>query len=238
MALDFLGIGAQKAGTTWLFEHLSKHPEIAFPAPVKEVHFWDKQMAKGIDWYKGMFEREARVAGEITPAYAILPSSTIAQVKQSFPDLKFLFLHRDPVERAWSAANMFLRNMDMQVEEASDQWFMDFFSSQHNFARGDYASNLTNWMEHFPAERFLVIDYAKVSSEPAKLLEAVAEHLDVSHGYFTALPQESLHDKVFAGKKGAIRPALKTFLETQFAEPQKQFATKLAEWKKQGCQIV
>jgi hypothetical protein len=30
--LDFLGIGAQKAGTTWLYERLSQHPAVRFPA--------------------------------------------------------------------------------------------------------------------------------------------------------------------------------------------------------------
>lgn len=40
--LDFLGIGAQKAGTTWLYEKLRLHPDIAFPAG-KEVHFWDQK---------------------------------------------------------------------------------------------------------------------------------------------------------------------------------------------------
>src|SRR5262249_41035314 len=39
---DFLGIGAQKAATTWLYENLKRHPEIEFPAG-KEVHFWDKR---------------------------------------------------------------------------------------------------------------------------------------------------------------------------------------------------
>lgn len=29
---DFLGIGSQKAGTTWLYTHLGSHPELDFPA--------------------------------------------------------------------------------------------------------------------------------------------------------------------------------------------------------------
>jgi len=37
---DFLGIGAQKAGTTWLHHNLARHPEIWLP-PVKELHHLD-----------------------------------------------------------------------------------------------------------------------------------------------------------------------------------------------------
>lgn len=37
---DFLCIGAQKAGTTWLFANLSQHPNVWMP-PIKELHFFD-----------------------------------------------------------------------------------------------------------------------------------------------------------------------------------------------------
>jgi hypothetical protein len=37
---DFLGIGASRSGTTWLYENLKRHPEIWMP-PIKEVHYFD-----------------------------------------------------------------------------------------------------------------------------------------------------------------------------------------------------
>lgn len=67
--LDFLGIGAQKAGTTWLQVMLSQHPEIHFPLG-KEVHFWNHQY-KGLAWYQAHFNNSHQNCkqGEITPAY-------------------------------------------------------------------------------------------------------------------------------------------------------------------------
>lgn len=38
---DFLVIGAQKAGTTWLYENLQRHPDVWLP-PVKEIHYFDR----------------------------------------------------------------------------------------------------------------------------------------------------------------------------------------------------
>jgi hypothetical protein len=38
---DFLGIGAQKAGTTWLARNLAAHPQIWMP-PIKEIHYFDR----------------------------------------------------------------------------------------------------------------------------------------------------------------------------------------------------
>lgn len=39
---DFLIIGAQKAGTSWLAENLSRHPNIWTP-PLKELHYFDER---------------------------------------------------------------------------------------------------------------------------------------------------------------------------------------------------
>jgi len=39
---QFLGIGAQKAGTTWLYENLRRHPQLWLP-PVKELHYFDQK---------------------------------------------------------------------------------------------------------------------------------------------------------------------------------------------------
>ena len=48
--VDFLGIGAQKAGTTWIFENLQRHPDVQFPGG-KEIHFWDAQRHRGVQWW-------------------------------------------------------------------------------------------------------------------------------------------------------------------------------------------
>ena len=38
---DFIGIGAQKGGTSWLHTNLEKHPQIWLP-PMKELHYLDQ----------------------------------------------------------------------------------------------------------------------------------------------------------------------------------------------------
>ncbi|MCB1495951.1 MAG: sulfotransferase [Bauldia sp.] len=37
-----LGVGAQKCGTSWLYEQLAAHPEIMM-SPIKELHYWDRR---------------------------------------------------------------------------------------------------------------------------------------------------------------------------------------------------
>lgn len=118
--LTFLGIGAQKAGTTWLHKLLQKCTDVSLPQNQKEVHFWDWHHRKGFEWYIRQFGYRAQKAssaalhyGEITPCYVVLPESTIAELYKCFPNLKIIFVARDLVERAWSAMIMELRDQTM-----------------------------------------------------------------------------------------------------------------------------
>lgn len=60
---DFVCIGAQKAGTTWLYKNLNTHPDMWLP-PIKEIHYFDRVRANEIllgDWeiphHDGIFNR-------------------------------------------------------------------------------------------------------------------------------------------------------------------------------------
>jgi hypothetical protein len=118
--LSFLGIGAQKAGTTWLHKLLQKCDDISLPKEQKEVHFWDWHHRRGFKWYirqLGYHSQKESSAplhyGEITPCYVVLPEPTIAELYKCFPNLKIIFVARDLVDRAWSAMIMELRDQTM-----------------------------------------------------------------------------------------------------------------------------
>src|SRR5687768_4600323 len=112
--IHFIGIGAQKAGTTWLYEQLRKHPDIRFPAG-KEVHFWDANLGRGEAWWLALFPDTAAGVreGEITPAYAILDRELIGRVRAIAPQVRIFFSLRNPIARAWSSALMALARAEM-----------------------------------------------------------------------------------------------------------------------------
>jgi len=73
---DFIGIGAQKAATTWLDAALRKHKSLRLPVGRKEVHFFNRNVWKGRKWYFWHFRGGVgRVKGEITPAHYCLINS-------------------------------------------------------------------------------------------------------------------------------------------------------------------
>jgi hypothetical protein len=149
-SVDFLGIGVQKGGTTWLYHQLARHSQVAFPRG-KEVHCWDAAAAPNADEWAALLEppsRQSRTGrpiktGEITPAYATLPVEKIAAIKRRCPSIRLFISLRNPLDRAWSAALMGLARVQMLVPEASDQWFFDHFRSATSRARGDISAAST-----------------------------------------------------------------------------------------------
>lgn len=116
---DFLIIGAQKSGTTWLADQLSLHPRV-FMAP-DEIHYFDKaqNFARGLDWYSKHFESAApgQLVAEKTPDYlwangdgaeGHLPDVHL-KLYQTLPAARLIVVLRNPVERALSALTHLVR---------------------------------------------------------------------------------------------------------------------------------
>lgn len=227
--VDFLGIGAQKARTTWIAEMLSRHPAIRFPAG-KEVHFWDIHYHGGYEWYNAFFVPEKEIKkGDITPAYAILPLQKIAEVHQHFPNVPLIYSIRNPIERAWSSALMALQRAEMRFTEASDQWFIDHFHSEGSIKRGDYEQCVRNWLTFYPKKQLFVLRYDSIAADPRTVMKSIAEHIGIDGAFYEAMPQEQLSQRIFEGEKHPIRPTLKTHLEEMYAAKISRFESYLKE---------
>ena len=127
---DFIIIGAQKSGTTSLYDFLIKHPAIA-PAAKKELHYFSVQYARGELWYRSNFPTnlsrsafykkttQRLLSGEASPLYLFYPMVP-DRMKEILPDVKLIVILRNPVDRAYSHYHHSLRkNMEpMSFERA------------------------------------------------------------------------------------------------------------------------
>jgi hypothetical protein len=178
---DFLGIGAQKSGTTWLHSNLRAHPDAFLPEP-KEVHYFDQKLDQPLETYAEIFgPAGSRLKGEITPAYGILPPETIRFIRQTMPDLRLIFLMRNPIDRAWSHALMSLTwQINRPYESVTAREFLDHFHSPASLMRGDYETILNNWLAEFPADRLFCGFFDDIAARPRQLLTDVFAHLQLS----------------------------------------------------------
>lgn len=178
---DFLGIGAQKSGTTWLWENLDRHPDVYMARP-KEVHYFDWNYYQSPRAYSRHFKRypRGRIQGEITPEYGIIPKKRIQFVRGMNPNLKVLFLMRNPVDRAWSQAYMNLvRNTGRNFEEVPESEFIDHFRSDRSIDRGRYQSIIDRWADVFGREAIFADLYDRIASDPKNLLIDIFNHLEI-----------------------------------------------------------
>lgn len=201
--VDFLGIGVQKGGTTWLYHQLARHPQVAFPSG-KEIHFWNRAGGRHAEQWLALLEPPSRTdpagrpirSGEITPAYASLPPETIQAVRTACPDVRLFISFRNPLERAWSAAVMALVRAQMLAHEASDQWFIDHFRSAASRRAGDYAAILERWWRVFPAAQLLTLLRDDIESRPLETLESLAAHLAIDPAEFRTRSAAELREHV------------------------------------------
>jgi hypothetical protein len=178
---DFLGIGAQKAGTTWLAANLRSHPELYVSKPA-ELHFFDQHFADGLEEYSRFFIPGAgRIKGEITPAYGILPVERVQFIRDVMPDVRLVFVMRNPIERAWSQAMMSLvYNAGRRLEDVDETELLEHLGSRHNMRRGDYVHTLDTWLSVFPREQLFLGFFEDVRERPQELLAEIFEFLGVT----------------------------------------------------------
>ena len=121
---DFICIGVQRAGTTWLYECLKEHPEIFVPE-TKELHFFNDNYEKGMTFYSDFFNdanSTKQVIGELTPNY-YHDFTALERISQSLPNVKIIFILREPVARAYSHYQLSLTNQckGMSFDDALDK---------------------------------------------------------------------------------------------------------------------
>jgi hypothetical protein len=207
--LDFIVIGAQKSGTTSLFEYLRLHPEISLPAG-KEAPYFSHDPLYELGW--GAYMRKlalvdpARKWGTVTPRYmagGVSHSSveglstsgyderTIPQrIHERLPEARLIVILRDPVKRARSHHRM--RTMEGREQRSfSDALDQLLRPEMLDRARqnpqdlngyvtwGEYGRAIGGYLDVFPREQLLVTFTEELERDPAGLLARIHSFIGV-----------------------------------------------------------
>jgi hypothetical protein len=162
-------IGAQKAGTTSLADALSMHRDVELSRP-KEPHFFTRHWERRLDWYRKCFSGDwNKILIDASTSYSMAPTSDAPEsrfndvprrILQLRPDARFLYVVRDPVERAISSYWHAVRNGD---EHRPIERCMTEESTYIRASR--YAFQLERYFEHFPRERFLILTSRELATD-------------------------------------------------------------------------
>ena len=240
---SLLILGAQRSGSTSLFNYLVQHPDV-LPPLGKEIHYFDLHYQRGLNWYRGRFPYAHRLSGgtltlDASPYYLLHPLAP-ERAARLVPGAKLVALLRNPVERALShyqhevrggrESLPFERAIEQEVERLSgeeerlrsDPTYYSFNHHRYSYVRrGRYLEQLRRWVEHFPRSQLLVLQSERLFADPVAATAAVHEFLGVS-------PHRLEHYKPFL--HGAYDRAMPAGLRTRLVEYFEPHNRELYDW--------
>ena len=204
---DFVGVGVQKSGTSWLIQALQQHPAIYVKK--KEISFFVQNFHRGYEWYHSFFaEKDGRLAGELTVSYFIAPCpnpsrkefyprwnprrrllfwrrqpSARDELHGRYPGIRIFAIFRNPVERAWSHYWFWRKRKERIGKAHRVVQFENMFANDGRwiYSYGCYARTLRYWREVFPDMGVFFFDDLK--ERPREMLREVFAFLGVD-SYF------------------------------------------------------
>ncbi|MGL5827254.1 MAG: hypothetical protein ACRCYU_20935 [Nocardioides sp.] len=172
---NFIYIGPDKAGSSWLHEVLIRHPQV-YLTPAKDLYFFDRYFDRGLGWYADQFKGAGpahRVVGEICQDYLFDPQAP-GRIAGSLGQIKTMVSLRDPVERAWSS---------WLYARKHGNWPADFLTALREVPElldhGRYAAGLDRFTEHIGVERIHIAVFDDLAADPQTFLDAITGFLGI-----------------------------------------------------------
>ncbi|MCU0526342.1 MAG: sulfotransferase domain-containing protein [Elainella sp. Prado103] len=221
--LDFVSIGPQRTGTSWLHQILKQHPQICCPQDVKETMFFDRDYAKGITWYADYFchQHQGQICGEVAPTYfdvAAIPD----RIHAVNPNCKILISLRHPVGRALS-----LYHHHLSKGRVQGSFSQAVIQMPRIIEAGRYATHIPRWLDRFDPGQLLFLLLEDIESDPVSVLHNVYRFLNIQPIDVPALGYEK-----FGAATMPTYPQLAKIAAQGATWLRRRRLHKLAEWGK------
>lgn len=174
--IDFIGIGAQKTGTSWVYACLFEHPEIC--SPVKEIHFFSRsRYIKGKEWYENHFAscEPEKKKGEFSTSYLYSPEAA-GKIAALYPNVRLIAILREPTARSYSQ----YRNAIKAGEIPESVPFSEYFEKEES-CKGQslYTSQVKRYYSFFDREQLLVLFYEDIQENPLNFIQRIYRHIGI-----------------------------------------------------------
>lgn len=201
--IDIFHIGPQKSGTTWLYENLKQHPEIA--APLKDtIHYFDIHYAKNRDWLKSHFEEIKDNQKLFDPTFTAIRSiNAIERIHKHNPKALIALTLRNPIDRAWS--HYWHEYKKGMLRHPFNSVLKNYDLFQNWIEPGLPVQPLKKLFELFDKKQLHIINFEDIKLAPEKVLEDIFEFYGVDKSFKTKAPTQKVNQ---AGtKRGFLNKA-------------------------------
>lgn len=170
---------------------LIQHPQVVKRAG--EIHFFDLQYRKGVDWYQNQFPEKPEPAfqvGEKSPYYLFHPHVP-QRVHVHYPDVKLIIILRNPIDRAYSHYwhNVRAENESLSFAEAlkaepsrlagqkkklqQPGYKSPSYLKYSYLARGVYVEQIRRWLKYFPREQIHIVSSRDLKEKPIETMNGL-----------------------------------------------------------------
>lgn len=194
--VDFMYIGASRAGSTWLYKQLNTHPQVKFPLG-KPVRFWNAYIdgkdhkgkiypKKSIDWYqremdgKGIYK-----IGDITDGYTMCSEERIQFIAKCYPNLKIIYGIRDPIDTIVSHISLSPRD-NIKDNKITETMVHEIISNEESYLNHNtqFEKNKQKWINIFGEDAILVYQFEDITRKPLELMKIVSKFIGIDPAHF------------------------------------------------------
>jgi hypothetical protein len=198
---NFIIGGTEKSATTSVFMYLCDHPQVCGSSR-KETNYFSEAAESGVmpdrADYAGYFSRcraSVPVLVEASPCYLADAASVVPGMRSLIPDVKLLFILRDPVDRLYSLYNFHVGKLNIpktigfeeyvamciayERDDLSsprpkvEQWYLKAAMS------GRYESHLREYFDAFPGSSIRVTFYEHLQGNESGYMRDLSEFLGI-----------------------------------------------------------
>jgi len=178
--------GVHKAGTTSLFTHLSRHPEINF-SKVKETHYFSSHLKLPNNYYDSrasynnymdffkIKSNSNNIFLEASPEYMYAGKETIYKIKKELGNqVKLIFILRNPIEQIFSQFSHKKTALKLDPSVSFDEYIRN-----KSLEDQKYYKHLKKWYLNFDEKNIKIIFFDNLKSDPENVFIDICKYLNI-----------------------------------------------------------
>lgn len=167
--LNFLIVGAMKAGTTSLVKMLNQHKSIHIPDKESYYFSHNNVYRQGESWYENFIQptnfNSGIIVGEKCVSYSFVPEA-VHRISKYSKSVKIIWILRDPVERTYSN---YVHNVNNGIENNTFSFAIKNEKTRKienkylaYTERSNYASQVKRFLEHIDIAEMHFVDFEDI----------------------------------------------------------------------------
>ena len=187
---EHLIAGASKTGTEWIRMCLRKHPQVYIPGG-PTIDYFSKFYNKDTSWYLSHFSNadETDTVLEKSTSYMVYEKSA-DRIHKFNPNMKFIFILRDPIHRAYSHYCMHLK-----AGKVSKKISEEIHKDTRYVREGFYYKHVKRFEKYFGSDSINIFLFDNLKDTPVEFWLNVLSAIGVSDEFVPKLVSKKIHSK-------------------------------------------